>query len=103
MKKLNLKTEDFIVLSELTGLDIQNSPAATLEFVKAAEVAKDLPLKPAEVKFMLRHEPAFSPFNNQLNDVDQKLILKEILSKLNVLSTDEVTQFLDFIYLNCIG
>lgn len=56
MRKLKLTADSFIALTELTGIDIQNSPADTLAFVEAAEVAKGLPLKLSEVKFMLWHE-----------------------------------------------
>lgn len=58
MRKLKLKVDDFIILTELTGVDIQASPAKTLEFVEAAFAVKQLPLKLKDIKFMLRHEAA---------------------------------------------
>ncbi len=56
MRKLKLKAADFVTLRQLTGILFEQSPAATLAFVKAAKDAVELPLKLADVKFMLRHE-----------------------------------------------
>ena len=55
-RKLKLKTDDFIVLRVLTGLDPTSSAAVALTFVEAIKDSRPLPAKLADVKFMLRHE-----------------------------------------------
>lgn len=56
MRQLKLTARDFVALAALTGIDFQNSPVDTLAFVQAAQEARELPLKPAEVRFMLWHD-----------------------------------------------
>lgn len=112
IRRLKLKTDDFLVLNELIGIDIQDSPQATLEFVEAVMVSRQIPLKPADIKFMLRHESenladreispdkialiigklqaelqkAFtanrSPYDNALTADEQKETLQNLLAKL---------------------
>ena len=59
MKKLKLKAEDFLILTDLTrlnistGLNISDSPENTLAFLKAADDAKRFSLNLTEVRFML--------------------------------------------------
>ena len=127
MRKLKLKADDFIALSELTGIDIQNSPADTLAFVDAAAAAKLSPLPLTEVKFMLWHkvsnltdreiksekiesilkklqaeyQKAFiankSPFNENLKPDEQKENLQKLLSGLSNVEEATVTTILKFI------
>ena len=58
IRVLKITTDDFLILEELTGLDIFKTPALTKQFIDAVEVARKIPLKPADIKFMLKHEAA---------------------------------------------
>lgn len=60
-KKLKLKTPDYLVFNELSGLNITDSPQATLDFIKLVNNFSASPLKIADVLFMLRHEAAILP------------------------------------------
>lgn len=127
MRKLKLKADDFIILTELTGIDIQDSPESTLEFVEAATASRQFPLKPADIKFMLRHEAenlaereikddkiksiieklqadfqkAFtanrSPYNDALTADEQKETLQNLLSKLRGIDEADVKIFVGLI------
>ncbi len=77
MRKLKLKAEDFALLIELTGIDIQDSPQATLDFIEAVRTAQKSPLKLADVKFMLWHK-ADNLADREIKD--EKII--QILQKL---------------------
>ena len=120
IRKLKLKADDFLVLNELIGIDIQDSPKATLEFVEAVMASRQIPLKPADIKFMLRHEAenladreikddktksiieklqtefqkAFtanlSPYDDALTADEQKEKLQNLVSKLRDLTEDDV-------------
>lgn len=123
IRKLKLKADDFLILSELTGIDIQDSPEATLEIVEAVISSRLFPLKPADIKFMLRHEAenladseikddkiklmieklqadfqkAFtanrSPYDDALSADEQKETLQNILSKLRDVTEEDVKIF----------
>ena len=127
MRKLKLKTEDFITLVQLTGFNIQGSPQETLNFVKSVRIFQDLPVKSVDLQFMLRHEAtnladremkdgkiqqvlekvqaefqkAFtgnkSPFDPGLSADDQKESLQTLLSKLPGLSEEDVLTIMGFI------
>lgn len=58
MQGLKLKAEDFFILVQLTGINIQASPRATLDFVEAVKSAQTIPLKLADIQFMLHHKAA---------------------------------------------
>ena len=130
MKKLKIKTEDFFILKELSGINVFNSSDETLKFYEVVTDANKLPMKPADVKFMLRHEAdnlsdreiksetikkllediqsayqkSFntnrSPFNNNLTAESQKETLKSHLSQLNILSETDVNIILNFVGCN---
>ncbi len=92
MRKLKLKVDEFIILVELTGIDIATSPDTTspgtiLEFVEAAIASKQLPLKPADVKFMLRHDAA--------NITDREIKVEKIGQILNKLQNAYKTALTD--------
>ena len=123
MRKLKLKADDFITMTELTGIDIQDSPEATLEFVEAVFSSRQFPLKPADIKFMLRHEAANlsdreikddkieqvlvklqvdfqkaftanrSPYDDNLTADEQKETLQNLLSKLSGVGEADVKIF----------
>ncbi|MGH7800541.1 MAG: neuraminidase-like domain-containing protein [Thermodesulfobacteriota bacterium] len=126
IRKLKLKTDDYLILKELTGLDVFSTPAVALQFVEAVTDSRLLPLKLADVKFMLRHE-AFnladremkdekitsilsglqaayqksfitnrSPYDDNLTADEQKESLQALLSKLSGVSEDDVKTFLNF-------
>ncbi|HEY0426486.1 MAG TPA: neuraminidase-like domain-containing protein [Pyrinomonadaceae bacterium] len=127
IRKLKLKVDDFIILTELTGIDIQDSPESTLEFVEAVTAARQFALKPADIKFMLRHEAknladreikddkiksvikklqadfqkAFianrSPYDDALNADEQKEMLQNLLSKLRGIVETDVKTFTSLI------
>lgn len=127
MKKLKLKADDFAILTELTGLNISDSPEKTLEFVEAATDFKKSPLKTADVKFIIRHEANNladreikddkikqvleklqkdyqgnfstnkSPFNDNLSAEEQKETLQNVLSKLSGIGEGDVKTFIKFI------
>ena len=77
IRKLKLKTDDFLVLNELIGIDIQDSPKATLEFVEAVTASRQIALKPADIKFMLRHE-AENLADREIKDEKTKLIIEKL-------------------------
>lgn len=77
MRKLKLKAEDFVALRQLTGIDFQNAPATTLAFVHAAALAKSLPLKLADMKFMLWHEAA-NQVDREIKDEKIEILLKKL-------------------------
>ncbi|MGB8193384.1 MAG: carboxypeptidase-like regulatory domain-containing protein, partial [Chitinophagaceae bacterium] len=127
IKKLKLKTDDFIILRKLTGLDVSSSPQATLEFIKAVDMFKVSPLKAADLKFMLVAPGALpdnkmikdekikqlleklqkdyqanftlnkSKFNDLLSAAEQKETLQGELSKLNGVTEEDVKTFIAFI------
>ena len=127
MKKLKLKDDDFIILTELTGINISDSPEKTLKFVNAANDLNKSPLKLADVKFMLRHEATNlvdreikdekikqvleklqkeyqrnfsankSPFVANLSADEQKETLQTALSKLSGIGEEDVKTFIKFI------
>ncbi len=127
IKKLKLKTDDFLILTELTGLNISDSPEKTLEFVEAVAESEKSPLKIADVKFMLRHEAANladleikddkitqileklqkdyqsnfnankSPFDVNLSADEQEETLQIALSKLSGISEEDVKIFIRFV------
>lgn len=74
IRKLKLKTYDFVILIELTGLNFSESPQKTLDFIEAVEEFKKSPLKATDIKYMLRHQA------DSLPDIDEKI--KQILEKL---------------------
>ena len=100
MKKLKLKADDFIILSELTGINISNSPEKTVEYVKAVNDSKKSQLKPADIKFLLQHEPPISDFDDRLSANEQKTTLKNLLSRLNGLNASDITKLINFIDCN---
>jgi hypothetical protein len=55
-RKLKITVSDYHLYVTLTGLDVFSTPAVTVDFINHVNIAKGAPLKPAEVKFMLRHE-----------------------------------------------
>lgn len=55
-RKLKLPVSDYLLFTILTGLDPFSSPAITIDFIHHVNTAKGAPLKPADVRFMLRHE-----------------------------------------------
>jgi hypothetical protein len=127
MKKLKLKVGDFIILEQLIGISIQDSPQSTLEFIKGAKLAQKFPLKPADIRFILRHEATNladleikddrikqvleklqndyqnnfsvnkSPFDVNLSADEQKEILQTALSKLSGIGEEDVKIFIKFI------
>ncbi|MBK7474889.1 MAG: hypothetical protein IPI11_02300 [Haliscomenobacter sp.] len=127
MRKLKLKAADFVTLRQLTGILFEQSPAATLAFIDAVKDAPELPLKLADVKFMLRHEAenlaereikeekiisilsklqgeiqrvftaTKSPFDSNRTAEEQSEILQAQLSKLETLSEGDVKELLGFV------
>lgn len=100
MKKLKLTADQFVALSLITGLGIQNSPADTLAFVRAAEAAKAWHLKPTELRFMLFHENNNPLFNPNWPVPALKTTLAGQLSKLGLAAADvaTITDFVDSIW-----
>ena len=127
MQNLKLKTDDFIILETLIGINFQDTPQATYSFVKAVKASREFPLKPADLQFMLKHEAtnladrelkdekikqllenlqanyqeAFkkdhSPFNPDITADDQKETLQNLLAGLNGVSEEDVKTMVGFI------
>jgi hypothetical protein len=127
MRKLKLYADDFIIMLSHTGISIQDSPKATLDFVTAVKTAQKFPLKPADTQFMLRHEATNiadrelqddkidtiliklqadlqkvftanrSPFNADLTAEEQKESIQLLLSRLITVTEDDVKILLGFI------
>lgn len=130
MKKMKLKTDDFVILTKLTGLNISDSHEKTLEFVEAVTDFKKSPLKAADVQFMLRHETTnladreikddkitqvleklqkdyqnnFSAnkslFDDKLSSDEQKETLQTALSKLSGVGEEDVKRLIGFVDYN---
>lgn len=77
MRKLKLKAEDFIILVQLTGINIQDSPEKTLDFVKAVRIFQVLPVKAADLQFMLRHEAA-NLSDREMKDEKIQIVLEKL-------------------------
>jgi hypothetical protein len=127
IRKLKLKTADFLILRELSGIDPANSPEDTIEFIELVTASRQFPLKPADLKFMLNHDATNladrelttdkikqvleklqadyqkasladkSPFDPNLTADEQKEALQALLSKLNGIEEDDVKTFVKFI------
>jgi hypothetical protein len=127
MNKLKFKAEDFIIFVLFTGLNIQDSPQATLDFVETVQSARKFLLKAADVQYMLRHEVTNladreikddkiiqileklqknyqsnfnankSPFDDNLSADEQKETLRTALSKLNGIGEEDVKTFIKFV------
>jgi len=127
IKKLKLSVDDYIILIQLTGIDIQNSPEMTLDFVEAVKLTKTSPIKLVDIQFMLRHEAENltdreiktdkittllqklqkefqeifntnkSAFDEYLSAEEQKETLQAALSRLPNIEADEVKTFIKFI------
>jgi len=127
MRKTKLKADDYVMLTNLTGVDVSNSPADTLDFVDAVDSLNKSPLKLADVKFMLEHEASnladreikddkvkqileklqkdyqtnFSAnkslFNANMSAQEQKENLQNALSKLSGVGEEDVKTFIKFI------
>jgi hypothetical protein len=94
MRKLKLKVDDFIILKELTEIDIQSSPAETLKFVEAAFAVRQLPLKLADIKFMLRHEAA-NLADREIKDEKIELTLKKLQKDFQIAFAGNLSPFDD--------
>lgn len=127
MRKMKIIIEDYIILTNLTALNVSHSPANTLDFVEAIDSLNKSPLKLADVKFMLQHEASnladreikddkikqileklqkdyqsnFSEnkslFNVNMSAQEQKEILQNVLSKLTDIGEEDVKIFIKFI------
>ncbi|MEQ8160546.1 MAG: neuraminidase-like domain-containing protein, partial [Smithellaceae bacterium] len=127
MRKMKLKADDYVILTDLTGLNPSNSPADTLDFVEAVNSLNKSPLKLADVQFMLQHEAGnladreikddkikqileklqqdyqsnFSTnkslFNANMSAQEQKEILQNALAKLSSVGEEDVKTFIKFI------
>jgi len=127
MRKMKLKADDYVMLANLTALNVSNSLADTLDFVEAVDRLNKSPLKLADVKFMLQHEASnladreikddkikqileklqkdyqsnFSAnkslFNANMSAQEQKEILQNALSKLSGVGEEDVKTFIKFI------
>lgn len=127
IKKLRLKTDDYFILTSLTGINVFNSPADTVNFIDAVEKAGKLNLQPADIQFMLRHEAVNltereikpekiksvleslqtayqksfndnrSAYNNDLTAEAQKEALRAQLSRLSILTETDVNIIVNFV------
>ncbi|MDN3511813.1 MAG: neuraminidase-like domain-containing protein [Candidatus Jettenia sp.] len=127
MRKMKLKADDYVMLTNLTGLNVSNSVTDTLDFVEAVNSLNKSPLKLADVTFMLQHEASnladreikddkikqileklqkdyqsnFSAnkslFNANMSAQEQKEILQNALSKLSTVGEEDVKTFIKFI------
>ena len=127
MRKLKLTADDFLLLRELTGIDLQASPQDTLDFVEAVFLSKTLPLKLTDIKFMLKHDALNlvdreikdekitsilekvqaelkktyiankSPYDTALKPDEQKEALQNMLSKLSGVEEEDVKTFTNII------
>lgn len=77
LRKLKIKAADFVVWVRLTGLNLQASPRNALNFVSAVRNAREFPLKPADIRFMLRHETPI-PAERELKDAKITLTLEKL-------------------------
>lgn len=124
IKKLKLKADDFVVLTELTALTIDTRPESTMDFVKAVEGFKNSPLKALDVKYTLRHQALVFPdldgkatqilqklqadyqnnfiinrskYDPNLSTEEQIEFLQNELSRLSGVDEDDVKTFIEFI------
>ena len=127
IRKLKLKTDDFLILRELSGIDPTAAPEDTIDFLEVVEASRQFPLKPADLKFMLLHDATNladrelavdkitlvleklkseyekasaaneSPFDPNLTADEQKEPLQDLLSKLKGVEEEDVKTFVKFI------
>ena len=127
IRKLKLKTDDFLILRELSGIDPTASPEDTIDFLDVVTASQKFTLKPADLKFMLLHDAPnlvdrelttdkitqvleklkteytkaaaanTSPFDLDVTADEQKQTLQDLLSKLKDVSEDDVKTFVKFI------
>ncbi|MBC7391097.1 MAG: hypothetical protein H7329_17965, partial [Opitutaceae bacterium] len=77
MKKLKLKTDDFVALTQLRAINISQSPQKTLDFIDTIEDFKKSPLRAVDVKFMLWHD-ASNIDEREMKEDNIKLILEKL-------------------------
>lgn len=127
IKKLHLKTDDFIIINTLTGINISESPQRTLDFIAETNKLAQAPMKLADIQFILQHqainlndrelkddkilaalqtlEKAYqdnfktnqSKFDPNLSAEEQSQTLAAELAKLPVLADEDVKAILQFL------
>ncbi len=78
-RKLKLSIDDYIILTELTGLDVFSDPSVTLDFVEHVQIARSSPLKTADINFILSHE-ALNLAEREISEDRVKSILESLQS-----------------------
>ncbi|MCL2799555.1 MAG: neuraminidase-like domain-containing protein [Endomicrobia bacterium] len=127
MAKLKIKTEDFVVISKLSGINFSSGPKETLAFINTVEDFKRAPLHVNDIDFILNHnnidkeikdekieellvklkkgyedvcDEYKSKYDDNLSSDEQKETLQTELSKLNGITEDDVKIFSQFIDCN---
>lgn len=77
VRKLKIKIDDLLILIELSGVDPTASPEKTIEFLDVVTASRLFPLKPADLKFMLRHD-ASNLADREISDDKIKLVLEKL-------------------------
>ncbi len=126
-RKLKLKIADFITMQGLIGINVQASPQTTLAFVNALILSRTIPLKPADIAFILNHQAidltnreftdvkvtqilqtiqmalksaymaTQSPFDSNLTAIEQEPALQSLLATLTGVSDDDVKTLISYI------
>ncbi|ACE06710.1 hypothetical protein Aasi_1417 [Candidatus Amoebophilus asiaticus 5a2] len=99
MSKLKLKTEDFVILTNLSeiktpGKSISDSPQYTLDFIQLVGDIKKSPLKPADLEFMFHHK-AQNISARVISDENVIEILKKLQKEYQSNFTDNQSLFDD--------
>ncbi len=92
MSKLKLKAEEFIILVNLSGTDVSNSPQQTLDFIETADAVKKSPLKLAELQFILNHE-AENLANRVMGDEKITEVLEKLKKEYSAIATAYSSKF----------
>lgn len=124
VRKLGLKIQDYLILRDLTGLPVFQSPADTLKFIEKMEKVKAAGMPAADLRYLLRHtavdlnarimkeesitallvklqrehQEAFqenrSPYDKELTAEENKAAVKDLLGKLPGFDESALTKFI---------
>lgn len=95
-KKWKIKAEEYIIWTELTGIDPAESPAKTIEFLDWIESAKSSPLKVADIEYLINHE-ATNLVDRELNSTRIEEVLTKIKTGYENVREEKASQYNDLL------
>ncbi|NMH88793.1 Tc toxin subunit A-related protein [Flavivirga algicola] len=94
MKKLKYKAEDFAILVDLSGINIESSPENALSFIETANTFSFSALDAADVKYVLEHD-AVNLVDRFIDDDKIEEILTSLKNEYGVIHTDLASKYDD--------